>query len=196
MKNIALVAILLGLCSCDNSQQDRKIRELLNYKDSVLKADKESRSIVVRNLKSQFQDYFTATINQDFETVKKYINPDLYEYIKQKFPERKMSISQIMEKVLRNLHEKNKAFTYNKKAEVELYKITKKYSDDNSMFYSFISLLHMKLDGDHLYNGEEILAMSSDKGANWTFVVFNREDIPKVLKRRYSKIIIDAVMYE
>jgi hypothetical protein len=196
MKSIILIFCLIYFASCQDAETQNKMAELIEYKDSVINNNKDLNSTQVVALKDQFQKYFISIMKLDLANGEKYLYQDVFKYIQEKFPERQQSITTIKAKVFTNLRLKYLSYVNNLNADMEVYKLTKKYSHDSTLIFSFVSLLHAKMEGDDLYSGEKDLAISNDNGTSWQFVVFTHSDIPNLLRLQYSQKVIDAVMKE
>lgn len=192
MTKFVIIAIAAAfLISCGQNQQNQKY----DNNGSVL-IDTVGNAIAEKHLKSQLREYLVAFNTGDPDKALYYIYPDIFQYLKQQYPDEQINMQEIKDSLFIEPIRKMKKLVKEKKItyEFEIGDITKKVNYKTSKIYIVITYVNAKVNLDKHSMGGEVVAISEDNGQNWKFVQNDPESIKGILKMRFPQDIIDKLL--
>lgn len=186
---ISIATTLLVSCIQDKQNQNS------DNNGSVV-IDTVGNAIAEKNLKSQLREYLIAFNTGDPDKALYYIYPDIFEYMKQQYPDEHINIQEVKDSLFIEPIRKMKKLVKEKKIsyEFEIGDIIKKVNYETNRIYFVTTYVNAKINLDKHSMGGEVIAISNDNGQNWKFVENDPETITGILKMRFPQDIIDKII--
>lgn len=191
--------IILSVCckeNISNNQIPMDNEEANNYEIKVELIENNDFS-KDQFLKNQMNDYMEAMFSNDLDRVLDYCYPDMFIWMKKEYPDLIKNNEDLKKVFLEPMKELNKI---NKegviKATFEVGEITKRLcSKDNiTMIYLIENSITMKEKLTEVKKGDENVAISIDKGVNWTFMIKDEEMTREILRYKFSHESINKLL--
>lgn len=179
------------LISCVQNQHNQQSDNSTN-----IVMDTTGNAIAEKNLKSQLREYLVAFNTGDVDKALYFTYPDIFEYIKQQYPDVKVNMQEIKDSLFIEPLKMMKKLVKEKKIkyEFEVGNITKKVSYKDSKLYMVITYVNSKIGLDKNSMGGEVIGISNDNGVNWKFVQNDPKMIQGVLSLKFPRNIIDSLL--
>ncbi len=192
MTKLLIISIAAAfLISCGQNQRNQ-------YSDNngSIVIDTVGNSIAEKNMKSQLKEYLVALNTGDPEKAIFYLYPDIFEYMKQQYPDEEVNMQEIKDSLFIEPIRKIKKLVKEKKIkyEYEVGEITNRVNYHESKLYVVITYINGKIGLDKHSYGGEVVAISTDNGENWKFVQNDPESISEILKLKFPQNIIDILL--
>lgn len=222
--DIFIVFAMCGLIlSCNNGKTNGKSSSneviLTNYSDSVrLEPSPTSKKELPpplcygkvieptfpdsmkaeRNVLSQVATYHSALLHGDVETCASYLYPDAFEYCRSFYPDfpDDQVIREFFKDISSGLQEAMKGWA--KKGiepKIVVPNFERKIQVGNDIIIVYNVTLSLCSENVFIHSTEldKTIAISHNAGINWWFMN-NHEDLPTILRKRYSQEVVNAVM--
>ena len=149
---------------------------------------------VERILVAQLTDYLNAFATGNVDSAIFYMYHGIFDFMKKEFADEYTSdaINKIITEPIIKL--KNMQAERNVKISFEIGEITRRVEWEEHLLYTIVTRVKMKKEFDEIVTGDEIVAISNDKGTNWKFIQLDKETTPQILDLEYPKNIISQVI--
>ncbi|NQU32468.1 MAG: hypothetical protein HQ521_04475 [Bacteroidetes bacterium] len=190
MKLKLLPILFFILFSCTPATKKNEPNEIEIIPSVTTFKNVEIEQIMVK----QLNGYLTAFTQGDSDIAISYIYPGMFDLMKKEFPDEyspeimKEILSKPIEDLKKMQKEKNVKFVY------EIGEITRRVNYGNDMLLTIVVRVKMKNGLDDISTGDEIIAISLDKGQTWKFLQLDKEISPKVLRLKYPESIVNKVI--
>lgn len=192
MTKLLIISIAAAfLMSCGQNQQNQN-----SDNNGSVVIDTVGNAIAEKNMKLQLKEYLVAFNTGDPDKALYYIYPDIFEYMKQQYPDEQINMQEIKDSLFTEPIRKMKKLVKEKKIEYEFEvgEITKRVNYHESKLYVVITYVNAKIGLDKHSMGGEVVAISNDNGDNWKFVQNDPESISDILKLKFPQNIIDKLL--
>jgi hypothetical protein len=186
--------ILIGFVILITSCNDQPKNHSTNQEKNIITINTNDNISIDSILKIQIKKYLTAFNGGDPETAISYCYPDMFVWMKQKYP-KEYSIEAVKEvfresirKMRKTTEERNLTYYF------DIGEITNRIENGENKLFTVVVSIVAKKKFNEIKMGDEIIAISNDYGKNWKFIQKDPESAPQILKMKYSDDIVNQIM--
>lgn len=158
----------------------------------------QGKNKVERNMLSQFSSYNSALLSADVDNAAHYQYPDAAKYFRRFYPGKsdKEITKAFFQEVSGMLREAARKFAeHGTSMNIVASKLHRKVEQGDAIIYVFDTVINYGNKKLKLHSTPELtVAISLNGGKNWTFNTMNDENVPNMLRLRFSDEVVDRVM--